>query len=144
MKYIYCFSLVLYLLLFICSCENISPDAVDITVDYSWGTRPGENRENPEIRLTGVPSKTRFLEVYLVDLDVSFADHGEIEKIPYTGKDFIPSGSLKKYIGPSPPRRNGYAGNLYEFTIKALDENETIIGIGKTAKRCCPHINQKE
>ena len=117
--------------LLIFSCEKISPDVVDIELDYLWGTQPVENLKNPEIRLTGVPENTKNLEVDLIDLDLPPANHGEEEKIAYNGSGLIPYGSLKNYIGPSPPPR----GHLYEFTIKALDENGVVIGIGKKAEK---------
>ena len=115
-------------------CEKVSPDIVNFELDFTWGTVPGENRKNPEIKLHGVPTGTTKLQVQLVDLDVSFADHGLEETINYTNDNVIPPGALSNYIGPSPPP----GGHLYEFTVKALDKNGVVIGIGKKAKRCCP------
>jgi phosphatidylethanolamine-binding protein (PEBP) family uncharacterized protein len=115
------------------SCEKVSSDAVNFELDYSWGTELGVNRKSPEIRFTGIPANTKFLEVQLIDLDQKFADHGEVEKIAYVESNVIPYGSLKNYIGPSPPPQ----GHLYEYTIRAIDENGVIVGIGKKAKNCC-------
>jgi len=76
--------------------------------------------------------------VELVDLDVPSADHGLPEKIPYDGKGVILRGRLNNYIMPTPPRREGYDGNRYQFTVKALDREGVVIGIGKAVRRCCP------
>jgi phosphatidylethanolamine-binding protein (PEBP) family uncharacterized protein len=137
MKYILFISLLLSIIVFF-SCEKVSHDVVDFELDFEWGTALGENQKNPEIRLTGVPHTTRSLEVQLVDLDLSFADHGEVEKILYSEDGVIPYGALKNYIGPSPPPR----GHMYEFTIKALDEKGVPVGIGKKAKRCCKKVEK--
>ncbi len=138
MKYRYSFLFPLLFLSLFCSCEKVSPDAVEIGLEYSW-KGPGENLHNPEIKLTGAPGDTKLLEIQLVDLDLTFANHGEVERIPYDGSGVISFGSLKNYIGPAPPRLEGYKGHLYEFTVKAMDENDVVIGIGKKAKLCCPH-----
>lgn len=129
------FFYLLLCLIVLFSCKKISPDAVEFELDYSWGTGLGENQKKPEIRLTGIPSTTKFLEVQLVDLDLSYYNHGEVEKITYVENGVIPYGSLKNYIGPSPPPPP--QGHLYEYTIKALDENGVVVGIGKKAKKCC-------
>jgi phosphatidylethanolamine-binding protein (PEBP) family uncharacterized protein len=110
---------------------------VDFELDFTWGTGLGENQKNPEIRLTRVPPNTKFLKVQLIDLDQPYYNHGEVEKITYVKDGFIPYGSLKNYIGPSPPPQ----GHLYEYTIKALDENGVVVGIGKKAKKCCKKID---
>lgn len=123
-----------FLLLFY-ACDKISPDAVSISVDFTWGKR-GENIKNPEIKLMGVPPETKFLEVELIDRDIPPANHGGVERITYDGNGVIPSGALKNYLGPAPPPH----GHLYEFTVKALDAEKVIIGIGKKAKKCCPPI----
>ena len=120
------------------ACENVGPDAVNLQLDFSWGRHPGENRQNPEIRVTGIPDGTRSLEVQLNDLDVPFPGHGDAEIVPYEGTGVVARGCLKQYLGPSPPRREGHAGNRYEFTVRALDENGRVLGIGKRMKRCCP------
>ena len=131
------FPLLLYFLFF-CSCEKISIDSVELELEYSWGTEPGVNQKNPDIKLSGIPPNTIFLKVQLVDLDLPIANHGEVEKITYSANGVIPYGSLKNYIGPSPPPE----GHRYEYTIKALDENGVVIGIGKKAQRCCPETQQ--
>jgi hypothetical protein len=131
------FIFLLLCLIIFCSCEKVSPDAVDFELDFTWGTGLGENQKNPEIRLTRVPPNTKFLKVQLIDLDQPYYNHGEVEKITYVKDGFIPYGSLKNYIGPSPPPQ----GHLYEYTIKALDENGVVVGIGKKAKKCCKKID---
>jgi len=135
-----CINYLLFLLFLVifCSCEKVSIDLVEFEIDYSWGIGLGENRKNPEIKISGVPEHTQYLEIQLVDLDMSIADHGEVEKILYEENGIIPSGSLKNYIGPSPPPE----GHRYEFTIKALDENNVVIGIGKKVKKCCKKIDE--
>lgn len=138
MKRLSCLPLLLFLIIF-CACEKTSPDLVEFEIDYSWGTGPGENRKNPEIKLSGVPEHTKYLEIQLADLDMSIADHGEVEKILYKESGLIPYGSLKNYIGPSPPPQ----GHQYEFTIKALDENNAVIGFGKKTEKCCPKSEEE-
>lgn len=136
---LYAFNLLLLLFLIIfCSCEKTSPDLVEFEIDYSWGTEPGENRKNPEVKISGVPDHAKYLEIQLIDLDMSIADHGEAEKIVYNESGLISYGSLKNYIGPSPPPK----GHRYEFTIKALGENNVVIGIGKKTKICCPKAEE--
>ena len=139
MKLIRSFLLMLFLAI-LCSCERTSPDLLEFAIDYSWGTGPGENRKNPEIKITGIPAQTRYLKIQLVDLDMSIANHGEVEKIEYNESGLIPYGTLKNYIGPSPPPE----GHRYEFTIKALDEDGVVIGIGKKSKMCCPKDENHE
>jgi hypothetical protein len=38
--------------------------------------------------------------------------------------------------------QNSWKFNLYEYTIKALDENGVVVGIGKKAKKCCKMIDE--
>lgn len=124
---------------FLFSCEKVSPDVKKIDFDFEWGIEPGQNTKNPEIQLKNIPEDTKFLEVQLTDLDLSFADHGKAETVAYYGGGVIPNGSLSNYIGPSPPPGREH---LYEFIIKALDKNRVVIGVGKKAKKCCQENRQ--
>ena len=55
-----CFSLI--------GCLNVSPDAVELTVDFTWeGLVPCVPGGNPEIRVGGIPDATKIIVVTLYD-----------------------------------------------------------------------------
>lgn len=120
---------VLYLLItgFIFSvsgCEKVSQDAVELSVDFSWEGMKPCGWGNPEICVSGVPEKTKFLKVSMYDHAYSH-DHGTV-MVPYTGNGIIVRDRFKEIQGPCPPDVPG----RYEITIKAVDENKVVIGIG--------------
>jgi len=112
----FCFSLY--------SCEKKDPNAVDLSVDFTWeGIKPclwG----NPEIRIRDVTEDTSVLVVSMYD-HVYFYDHGKVT-IAYDGSGIIKMGALEELQGPCPPDVPG----RYEITVKALDGNDIIVGIG--------------
>ena len=126
------FYIVLFTLLFLLySCEKVSEDAVELSVDFTWeGFRPCD-WGNPEIRMNGIPEKTKYIEMHMYDHVYQY-DHGKV-KVPYTGENTIPKGRYQDIQGPCPP----YDPGEYEITIKAFDENGTVIGIG-SKKRFFP------
>ena len=107
-----------------CESEKVSQDAVELSVDFSWEGLERCGWGNPEIRFSGVPEQTKFIKVHMYD-HVYSHDHGQVI-VPYTKNGIIDRGRLKKIQGPCPPGSPG----RYEITIKAVDENEVVIGIG--------------
>ena len=78
MKSFFVLACTLALLAVIC-CSRVSPDAVDLKVDFTWEDLvvcgPGTH---PEIRVTGIPAETKTLVVKLTDHGLS---HGK-QSIP--------------------------------------------------------------
>jgi hypothetical protein len=112
-------------------CSNVSPDAVDLEVDFSWQDMTACGWGNPEIIIGGLPENTKALAVSMYD-HVYFYDHGKVT-IPYDGSGIIKMGVLKEIQGPCPPDVPG----RYKITVKALDANNVVIGIG-SKKRYFP------
>ncbi len=105
-------------------CSDGNPDAVDLAVEFSWEGMQACSMGNPEISVGRIPVKTKFLMVHMYDHVYSW-DHGEAT-IPYNGSGLIESGVLEKIEGPCPPDVPG----RYKITVKALDENKVVLGIG--------------
>ena len=116
--------LIFALTLSVFGCEKVSPDAVELSVDFSWEGMEPCGWGNPEIRFSGVPEQTKFIKVHMYDHVYSF-DHGKVI-VPYTKNGIIDRGRFKEIQGPCPPAHPG----RYKITIKAVDENEVVIGIG--------------
>ena len=108
-----------------CEKENISQNAAALSVQFSWKDMKPCGWGNPEIHVGGIPAETKFLEISMYD-HVYRHDHGTVV-VPYTGNETIARGQHKKIQGPCPPGTRG----RYEITIKAIDEKEAIIGIGR-------------
>ena len=61
-------SVLIVLFFLFASCSNISPDAVELGVDFSWeGLVPCAVGGNPEIRVSGILVDTKTLVVSLSD-----------------------------------------------------------------------------
>jgi len=104
-------------------CSNVSPDAVELKVDFTWeGLVPCAVGGNPEIRVGGIPDGTRTLVVSLYDHGMS---HGH-QTVDYDGSGIIKKGVLDQIEGPCPFADSG----RYKFKIEAVDENEIIVGVG--------------
>jgi hypothetical protein len=126
----------LYLLsVFFCimgfSCSNTSPNSVELAVDFSWEGMTPCSWGNPKISIGGVPEKTEKLLIRMYD-SVYFHDHGEAT-ITYDGTGMIKMGAIEELQGPCPPDVPG----RYKITVKALDENDVVLGIG-SKKRYFP------
>ena len=106
------------------SCEKVSQDAVELSVDFSWKGMKPCGWGNPEIRVSGVPEKTKFLKVSMYDHAYSH-DHGTV-MVPYSGNGIVVRDRFKEIQGPCPLGAPGQ----YEITIKAIDEKDVVIGIG--------------
>jgi len=116
--------LMVALTLCVLGCEKVSPDAVELSVDFSWEGMEPCGWGNPEIRFSDVPEPTKYIKVHMYDHVYSY-DHGKAT-VPYTKNGIIERGRLKEIQGPCPPAHPG----RYKITIKAIDENEVVIGIG--------------
>jgi phosphatidylethanolamine-binding protein (PEBP) family uncharacterized protein len=125
--------LMIFPLLFVfgCATTQVVPDAVELDVKFSWKGIKRCSGYSPEIKVSGIPKGTKYLRVELKDLDVPSWDHGG-GKVAYKGSSIIPAGSLKSgYNGPCPPS----GSHRYQFTVYAVDEKDTIIGVGKATEK---------
>lgn len=101
-------------------------------VDFEWQQIDKGARENPEIRLIGVPEGTKRFLVSLIDLYLNGFDHGS-GFVDNDGSGIIARGAVKgSYNGPDSPCPN--LKHSYEITLEALDEMGIVIGIGRKAK----------
>lgn len=127
MKYAILSALVSLFITFV-SCSNVSPDAVELKVDFTWEGMKPCGWGNPEIRVSGVPENTKFLKVHMYD-HVYFHDHGTVVA-PYTGDGIIARDRFEEIQCPCPPDVPG----RYKITVKALDASDVVIGIGRKKK----------
>jgi hypothetical protein len=133
MKFSVFLSIMLLFTLVIYSCTNESESVAVMGVEFEWQPIDYASSDNPEIILTGVPAGTERLLVSLVDLDVRMYDHGS-GFVDYDGSGLIARGIIKgTYSGPAP--RSSNMIHDYEITVKAYDEKDTVIGIGKNVKK---------
>ena len=103
-----------------------------MTVDFEWQQIDKGSQENPEIHLKSVPEGSKRFLVSLVDLNNKGFDHGS-GFVDNDGSGIIARGTVKgSYNGPDPPFPS--VKHKYEITVMALDEKDTVIGIGKRAK----------
>jgi len=116
--------LLIVLLLSLLGCEKISPDAVELSVDFSWEGMKPCGWGNPEIKVSGVPPNTKLLKIRMYDHAYSH-DHGTV-LMSYAGDGIIRKDRFKEIQGPCPVWTPG----RYQITIKAIDEHEAVIGIG--------------
>ena len=114
-------------LLFLVSCSKVSPDAVELEVDFTWeGFSPCGVGNHPEIRIGGIPDETKFLVVKLTDHGLS---HGK-QSLSYDGSGIIEKGALDRIESPCPIGDPG----KYRYKIEALNENKVIIGVGSRVR----------
>ena len=115
------------LFLALAGCSNVSPDAVDLTVDFSWkGLVPCALGGNPEIRVSGIPDETKALVVSLYDHGLL---HGK-QTFIYDGSGIIKKGALDEIEGPCPFADSG----RYKFKVETVNEKGVIIGFGSREK----------
>ena len=114
--------------LFLLSCQQAPPpEAVKMGVEFSWSSTEDPGGISPEISLTQIPDGTEKFLVEMKDLDFPMADHGS-GHVDYSQEPVIKAGAVKgTYVGPRPPP--GKVHN-YQFTVKALDKDGKLIGIG--------------
>ncbi len=114
-------------LLAMVGCSNVSPDAVELNVDFTWeGFVPCGPGTHPEIRVSGIPAETKVLIVKLTDHGLS---HGR-QSIPYDGTGIIPKHSLDRIETPCPIGDPG----KYKYKILAANQDEVIIGSGSLTR----------
>jgi hypothetical protein len=121
------FSILLFGLILVqsgCEKETIDPDAAKLMVDFTWEGLKRCGWGNPEIHIDGVPDLAKFLKISMYDHAYSH-DHGTVI-MPYAGEKTIPLNRFPKIQGPCPV----YSPGRYEITIKALDVNKTVVGVG--------------
>ena len=128
----------LLLLVLAGGCEKRAAEVTEIKVSFEWNPKGMPLTANPEIRMEGVPATTHHFLVELIDLDLKNFNHGG-GTYPYTGTPVIPAGKLKGYyLGPHPPVG---VVHQYRFTVKAMDVNERVIGVGRQT-RAFPETDQ--
>ena len=124
------FAIFLLLLVLGCATAQAAPDAAELSVDFSWKGVKNCSKYSPEIRIKDIPTGTKYFEVKLKDLDAPRWKHGG-GKIENNDSGIIQAGALKDgYNGPCPPS----GSHRYEFTVKALNAEGIIIGIGKAVR----------
>ena len=114
--------------LFGCQKETTAPHVAELSVDFSWVGMQPCGWGNPEIHIDGVPENTTTLSLSMYDHAYSH-DHGTV-RMPFTGEKTIHKDRFKTIQGPCPV----YSPGRYEITIKARDNNGTIIGRGSTTR----------
>ena len=96
-------SLAVGMILLLSACSDEAENAAAMGVDFEWQQIDKGSTENPEIRLTGVPSGTRRFMVSLIDLNLNAFDHGS-GFVDNDGSGIIRRGTVKgTYNGPDPP-----------------------------------------
>ncbi len=114
------------------ACGDNLENAAPMTVAFDWQQIDKGSQDNPEIRLGGVPPETARFLVSLVDRNLEGFDHGS-GYAANDGSGVIARGAVKgSYNGPDPPFPS--VKHTYEITVKALDADGRVIGIGRQAK----------
>ena len=104
--------------------SNVSPNAVELEVDFSWEEMQRCGMGIPEIRIKEVPNSTKHFIIRMYDHAYHW-DHGKV-KVAYRGSNIISKNHLEKIESPCPPDTPG----RYEVTVKAIDNNGVVIGVG--------------
>jgi len=127
MKFI---SLLVIALLSACSSVPVAKDAAKLDVSIEWTDKSGCSLTSPPIHIKNAPKETKFIDIYMVDLDFTSFRHGG-GVVAYDGSGLIKEGALNSYKGPCPQ-----GTHRYEFTVDALNADKSlIIGQGKTVKK---------
>ncbi len=106
------------------SCDEVSRNVVEISVDFSWEGINQCGQGNPNIYFSGAPEGT-------VSLIVTMYDHGQGHdigwvKFPYTGDGKIAANRFTEIQAPCP----AWGAARYEVIVEAVDVSEVIIGKG--------------
>ena len=116
-----------------CFCADKHKDAIVMDVDFEWQPIDYGSSDNPKILLANVPEGTKRFFVSLVDLNITTYDHGG-GYVDSNGSGIISRGSIKGNYNGLAPWLPDMIHN-YEITVKAYDENDRIIGIGKKVRK---------
>jgi hypothetical protein len=111
-----------------CDKPTSHPDAARLSVAFSWEGMKPCGWGNPEIHVDGVPAQTKFLIISMFDHAYKH-DHGTVT-MPFAGERTIARDRFKAIQGPCP----SWSPGQYEITIKAVDEKETVIAIGRNQR----------
>jgi phosphatidylethanolamine-binding protein (PEBP) family uncharacterized protein len=118
--------LLLLTIFILANCSDRRPDAVELTVDFNWEGYKHCGMGLPEMHIGAIPENTKYLKISMYDHEHGF-DHGEVKTI-YDGSNKITRGSFIEITGPCPPPNNP---GRYRITVKALDQSDVVIGVGK-------------
>jgi phosphatidylethanolamine-binding protein (PEBP) family uncharacterized protein len=80
----------------------------------------------PQMQIGGIPDSTKLFEISMYDHKFGF-DHGEM-RIVYDKSGAIARRRVAEITGPCPPPKEQ---GRYEITVKALDGNDGVVGIGR-------------
>lgn len=118
-------------LLSACSSIPVVKDASKLDVSVEWTDKSGCSLTSPPIRIKNAPKETKFIDVYMVDLNMPSFRHGG-GMVAYDGSGLIAEGALSSFKGPCPPGTT----HTYEFTVDALNADKSlIVGQGKVSKK---------
>ena len=116
------------------ACSDVNSNAIDLKVDFSWEGMARCGMGIPEISIQQFPKNTKFILVRMYD-HAYLWDHGEV-KVAYDGSNMIAKSALENIESPCPPDAPG----RYEVTVKALDGNDVVLGVG-SKERYFPEEN---
>lgn len=122
------------IILGVVGCEKVDENVTELNVDFSWGEMKECGSGNPAFQFSTVPVHTKFIKFQMYD-HVYTMDHGTAV-VPYDGVNEFRQGTFPKIVGPCPTSEPG----RYEITIKALDENQIVVGVG-SKERYYPEKN---
>jgi hypothetical protein len=87
---------------------------------------------SPNFQLLDVPAGTVTLQFAMTDLDKPSFHHGG-GTVGYRGQSEVPCGAFASgFVGPAPPPGEVHT---YEFVIKALAQNGTVLATATARKR---------
>lgn len=104
--------------------DNVSHDAAELSVDFSWQGMKPCGKDNPEIDIRRIPVDTKFLNIKM--LDIGHHHDNKTVHIPHNGDTKL---SRKKYKGITTPCPGMLPGQ-YRITVKAIGKNGLVIGVG--------------
>ncbi len=101
-------------------CSNVSSDAVELTVDFSWeGLVPCALGGNPEIRVSSIPDDTKTLVANLYDHGML---HGK-QTFNDNGSNIIKKGALDEIEGPCPAIDSGRSMRIMSSSASEVLKN---------------------
>jgi hypothetical protein len=118
---------ILLVSVFACNNDKVGQDVVKLSVDFTWEGMKHCDWGNPEIKVTGIPPETKFIEISMNDKSYRYDSS---VKAPYDGNEIIALNKFKEIKTPCP----GMLPGIYEIIIKAINENDVVIGIGSNER----------